>query len=146
MTFNHQSLNAVLDFMIPADHHRGMPGGSKVRIADVLPPDVTEQTLINLAVHLESIVNSHGKELRSLAPQEFWEIINSHRQVTDSVVRELGKWLLMAYYTDPRVRDSIGVGARAPFPNGYVVHDGNLELLEQVFERGPIYRKIANDK
>jgi len=146
MTFNHTSLNAVLDFMIPADHHRGMPGGSKVRIADVLPPDVTEQTLINLALQLESIVISHGRELRFLTPQEFWEIINSRRQVTDSVVRELGKWLLMAYYTNPRVRDSIGVGARAPFPSGYVVHDGNLELLEQVFERGPIYRKIAYDK
>jgi len=139
---NQETLTFILDFMIPADHSRGLPAGSQVRIEDVLPRDFSVQELLDLAASLEQIVLGPGEQLNMIGADQFWQRIHEHRQTTDLAIREIGKWLLMAYYTDPRVRESIGVGARAPFPLGYTVPEGNLDLLEPVFTRGPIYRMV----
>lgn len=140
-----EALNLILDFMIPADHNLGLPAGSQVRIEDVLPLDLGVQELLDLAANLEQVVLGPGEQLNMIDIDQFWQRIYEHRQTTDLAIREIGKWLLMAYYTDPRVRESIGAGARAPFPLGYTVPEGNLELLEPVFTRGPIYRMVDND-
>jgi len=140
-----EALNLILDFMIPADHNLGLPAGSQVRIEDVLPLDLGVQELLDLAANLEQVVLDPGEQLNMIDIDQFWQKIYEHRQTTDLAIREIGKWLLMAYYTDPRVRESIGAGARAPFPFGYTVPEGNLELLEPVFTRGPIYRMVDND-
>jgi hypothetical protein len=142
MTPNQDALNALLDYMIPADETRGLPAGSQAQIERVLPSQVSMESLIDLASKLNDLVNQQSVHLSALGADWFWQLVQSHRQDVDPILQEIGKWLLMAYYTDPRVRDAIGVGARAPFPVGYVVHEGNLDLLEPVFARGPIYRNV----
>jgi hypothetical protein len=39
--------------------------------------------------------------------------------------------------------EAIGLEPRPPFPFGRAVIDGDLSLLEQVYEREPLYRAIA---
>ena len=137
-----ETLNALLDYMIPADETRGLPAGSQVQIERVLPSHVSMETLVNLASKLHNLVNAQSAQLSALGADRFWKLIQSCRHDVDPILQEIGRWLLMAYYTDPRVREAVGVGARAPFPVGYVVHEGNLDLLEPVFARGPIYRSV----
>ncbi|MBW7900595.1 MAG: hypothetical protein H3C26_03915 [Rhodocyclaceae bacterium] len=49
---------------------------------------------------------------------------------------------IQCYHLDPAIRQAFGDDPAAPFPNGRNVPGGNLELLEIVFERGPIFREI----
>ena len=48
--------------------------------------------------------------------------------------------LLRAYYRDPRVHAAYGRRPGAPFPEGYVLIDGDWSLLDKVRDRPPFYR------
>ena len=54
--------------------------------------------------------------------------------------RTLMRHLIHCYYQHPSVQAAIGVEPRPPFPDGYAVPDGDLLLLEPVFERDRLYR------
>jgi hypothetical protein len=139
------ALTKLVDLMIPADRERGLPSGSEVDISRVLPAHLEVEDLEMLAEQFEALISSHGHGLLELTDGTFHEFIQKNRPKIDPILREIGKYLLMSYYTDSLVRDVIGVGARPPFPAGYPVHEGDLSLLESVFERGPIFRKVDNE-
>jgi hypothetical protein len=44
------------------------------------------------------------------------------------------------YYQNDRVLALIGLESRPPFPQGYQLEEGDLTLLEPVYNRGKIYR------
>ena len=50
--------------------------------------------------------------------------------------------LMECYYQNGNVLEAINLGNRAPFPEGYHITEGDLTLLEEVYERGEIYRKV----
>lgn len=50
---------------------------------------------------------------------------------------------IQCYCLDPAVRQAFGDQPEAPFPEGRIVPDGCLELLEVVYQRGPVFREIA---
>ena len=52
----------------------------------------------------------------------------------------LGRAILGAYYRDDRVLQSLGHEARAPFPKGYTVEQGDWSLLEVVKKRPAFWR------
>ena len=139
------ALTKLLDLMIPADRERGLPSGSEVDISRVLPAHLKVEDLGRLAQQVNLLASSQDRNLLDLTDGTFHELILKNRSKIDPILREIGKYLLMSYYTDSLVRDVIGVGARPPFPAGYPVHKGDLSLLESVFERGPIFRKVDNE-
>jgi hypothetical protein len=141
----HESFKKLLDLMIPGDPAQGLPAGSEVDISRALIDDTTVNELTELSLQIEMLLTEHGKSLARLEDAEFQEFIRQHRAAADPLLRTIGRYLLMGYYTDETVRAAIGVGSRAPFPLGYAVHEGNLELLEPVFERGPIFREVHHE-
>ena len=48
--------------------------------------------------------------------------------------------ILGAYYRDDRVLQSLGLEARAPFPQGYVLQQGDWSLLDAVRKRPLLWR------
>ncbi len=48
--------------------------------------------------------------------------------------------IAQCYYRDDRVMASIGMEARAPFPQGFEVPQGDWSMLEKVQRRGKIWR------
>lgn len=48
--------------------------------------------------------------------------------------------VMQCYYRDDRVMQSLGMEARAPFPIGYEVPEGDWSMLEPVQRRGKIWR------
>jgi hypothetical protein len=52
----------------------------------------------------------------------------------------LGRLILAAYYRDDRVLVALGLEARAPFPKGYVVEQGDWSLLDAVRKRPALWR------
>ena len=52
----------------------------------------------------------------------------------------LGRVVLGAYYRDDRVLLSLKHEARAPFPKGYTLEQGDWTLLDAVRQRPPLWR------
>jgi len=48
--------------------------------------------------------------------------------------------VMQCYYRDDRVMQALGMEARAPFPLGYEVPEGDWSMLELVQARGKIWR------
>lgn len=136
-------LDWLADLMIPADDRLGLPSGSGVGLRDLLRASGSDRQLTEHADQVESAAQAHlGKSLEHLSIEEFQAFLKAVRAEIDPHLRAFGAELLKAYYTHPTVRDAIGAGSRAPFPQGFTVYAGNLELLEPVFERGPIFRNV----
>jgi len=52
----------------------------------------------------------------------------------------LGRLILGAYYRDDRVLIALKQDARAPFPKGYSLEQGDWSLLDAVRRRPPLWR------
>ena len=53
----------------------------------------------------------------------------------------LTRVVLQCYYRDDRVLRSLGLELRPPFPQGYVLEQGDWSLLDPVKKRAPSLRR-----
>ena len=127
-------LRRVAGIMIPADDTYGVPGADDSLIfADILASlgrdtgDVVE-ALATLRVAELDAAGAEAVVQRFLAEPT--------RQAA-----ALGRVVLQCYYRDDRVLLSVGHEARAPFPKGNVLEQGDWSLLEPVKARAPFWRR-----
>ncbi len=114
--------------MIPADEARGMPAASDPAIlADI------ERSLGRDLAHIREALGNFDPA----------QDINDWYAQGGVAARTLGRVILAAYYRDDRVLIALGHEARAPFPKGYVVEQGDWSLLEAVKRRPAFWRKDA---
>lgn len=129
-----------------------------VLLGDLLPPDVgiaamnTDQVVAFAAQHART---SQLETLQKIITREctdasFAALDAPAREAVLARIRRkhlkaFADFFLLAlqcYCLDPGVRQAFGDIPGAPFPAGRDVPDGNLELLEAVYERGPIFRVL----
>ena len=119
------TLREAADLMIPADPGHGMPAASDPLI-------------------LADIERSIGRDLalvrQALASFDPTREINAWMNGGGTATRALGRVILAAYYRDDRVLRALGHEARAPFPKGYTVEQGDFFLLDKVRTRAPFWR------
>jgi hypothetical protein len=140
-------LEVMSALMIPADNNRNLPDGSQVNIAEFLKIDgIYEEVCTDLENFSTYLEIETEWSLKGLTQEQFGILVKSHRKVVEPLLKKIGPSLLKAYYTNPVVQLRIGVGNKPPFPDGKTVHEGNLELLEPVFNRGPIFRETRDGK
>lgn len=128
-----RSLGDIAGTMIPADVALGVPGADDPII-------------------LDDIVKSLGRDLplvrAALAAIDFTgldrdrreTLINDYYASGGAAAKALGRVILGAYYRDDRVLQSLGQEARAPFPKGYTLEQGDWSLLDAVRSRRPLWR------
>jgi hypothetical protein len=139
------NLEKLVALMIPADEERGLPDGSKVSVGEFLKLEGNyEQILARLDELGHQITVATGLNFIELTQSQFEVLLKEQKKIIEPVLKQIGPALLKAYYTNPIVQKRIGVGDKPPFPDGKTVYEGNLELLEPVFNRGPIYRSIES--
>jgi hypothetical protein len=139
------NLKKLTSLMIPADDARGLPDGSKVSVEEFLELEgIYEKTLADLEKLRHQLTVATGLNFIELTQNQFDVLLKEQKKIFEPVVKQVGPALLKAYYTNPIVQKGIGVGNKPPFPEGKSVYEGNLELLEPVFNRGPIYRSIES--
>lgn len=138
-----KALEVLTALMIPADSSRNLPSGSQVEASKFLVSDgVYDEALLDLEEVSHYVDSTMGWNLEELTQDQFEVLIKSHRKIMDPLLKKIGPSLLKAYYTNPVVQVQIGVGDKPPFPDGRTVYEGDLELLEPVFNRGPIFREV----
>lgn len=126
-----RTLAATAAALIPADPGLGMPSaGDPLILADIERSigrdlDAVRAVLADLAA----------------APGDAAAIARMDKG--DAAARLFGRLVLGAYYRDDRVLAALGHEARAPFPKGYVLEQGDWSLLAPVKQRAAFWRKDA---
>ena len=135
-------LNELLDIanaMIPENGKLGMPGaGDPAIMADIVKSIGRDLPLIREA--LTAIAAKSDGRFAELDIDRREALINHYYSGGGAPAAMLGRVILGAYYRDDRVLLALGMEARAPFPKGYVVEQGDWSLLETVRHRKPFWR------
>jgi hypothetical protein len=129
------TLGTIAGLMIPADAKLRVPGADDPLIlADIARSVGRDLHLVREA--LKSF--SAGQKTKT-------DINDWYRSGAVPTVT-LGRLVLAAYYRDDRVLLALGHEARAPFPKGYEVEQGDWSLLEAVKHRPAFWRDDRKGK
>ncbi len=132
-------LGKIAGTMVPADTALGMPGADDPLILD----DIVRSLGRDLPLVREALAALSAKSGGAFAAkdQEAREgLINDWYAGGGAPAAALGRVIVSAYYRDDRVLRALGHEARAPFPKGYVLEQGDWSLLDVVRNRPKLWR------
>jgi hypothetical protein len=137
-----RDLRCIAGMMIPASSEFDVPGADDA----VIFADITGTMGRDLAHVREALV-----ELSALARGAFADLDLARREAVIMAFRERGgvaaatlsRVILQCYYRDDRVVRSLGLEARAPFPKGHTLEQGDWSLLDPVRKRPKMWRDAS---
>lgn len=132
-------LGKIAGTMVPEDTALGMPGADDPLILD----DIVRSLGRDLPLVREAIAAIAAKSGGAFAEkdQEAREaLVNDWYAGGGAPAAALGRVIVSAYYRDDRVLRALGHEARAPFPKGYRLEQGDWSLLDVVRGRPQLWR------
>jgi hypothetical protein len=133
------ALRAIAGTMIPADPGRGLPGADDPAIlADIARSIGRDGERVRTA--LAEIAKRANGAFAALDRARREALINEWYAGGAAAATALGRAVLGAYYRDDRVLQAVGHEARAPFPKGHMVEQGDWSLLDPVKRRAAFWR------
>jgi hypothetical protein len=134
-----RDLGEIAGTMIPADAALGVPGADDPVILDDIVRSVGRD-LPRIREALAAIAAKAGGAFARLDHDAREALINDYYKSGGAAAVALGRMIMGAYYRDDRVLLSLKQEARAPFPKGYVLEQGDWSLLDAVRNRPPLWR------
>jgi hypothetical protein len=136
-----ETLRIVADMIVPPSTEYGVPGaGDPLIQADILA------TLGRDAAHVEQaldLATTFADGPLSALDKPARDALSARLQAEGGApVATLARVVLGCYYRDDRVLKSLGQEARAPFPKGYELEQGDWSLLEPVKAMKPFWRQV----
>ncbi len=136
-----RDFRALAGTIIPASMTYGVPGADDERIfSDILRSLERDRDDVRQA--LAQLVRLAGGAFAELDPPRRAEVAAAFRETGGAPLAALVRVVLLCYYRDDRVMQSLGLEPRPPFPKGHVVEQGDWSLLEPVRARPPMYRSV----
>ena len=130
-----QDLRCVAGLMIPASAELAMPGADDdAVIADIVA--TIGRDLVEVRRALAEIAGLAGR-----TPVARDAAVAAWRAAGGVPLATLSRVILQCYYRDDRVVRALGREARAPYPLGNVLEQGDWSLLDPVRARAPIWRR-----
>jgi hypothetical protein len=121
--------------VIPASETFGVPGADDALIfADIV------RSLGRDTADVRTALAALGAGFCALDETRVEAVAGEVLRRDDRVSTALGRAVLQCYYRDDRVLEALGLEARAPYPKGHVVEQGDWSLLDVVRERSPLWR------
>jgi hypothetical protein len=134
-----RDLRDIASTMIPQSSADGMPGADDPAIqADLVR--TLGRDLPRVREAIAAIVPESGGAFPGLDRDRREALINDYYARRSAAAMTLGRVILAAYYRDDRVLVALGQEARAPFPNGHPIEQGDWSLLDPVRRRVPFWR------
>jgi hypothetical protein len=134
-----RNLGDIAGTMIPADATLGVPGADDPAILDDIATSVGRDLPLVREARAAIAAKASGA-FAGIDRDRREALINDYFQGGSAAARALGRVVLGAYYRDDRVLLSLKHEARAPFPKGYTLEQGDWSLLDAVRSRSPLWR------
>ncbi|MCX7365435.1 MAG: hypothetical protein NTV97_26885 [Alphaproteobacteria bacterium] len=134
-----RDLADIAGTMVPASTELGMPGADDPAIlADIVKSLGRDLARVREAVRAIGALADGA--LGAMHQDKREALINDCFANGGAAAAALGRVVLGAYYRDDRVLLALGMEARAPFPKGYALEQGDWSLLDAVRNRPPLWR------
>jgi hypothetical protein len=134
-----RDLGDIAGAMIPESRDFGVPGADDPAIlADIVRSVGRDLALVREA--LAAIAAKSAGAFAGLDGDRREVLINDYYAGGGAAAAALGRLIVGAYYRDDRVLLALGLEARAPFPKGYTLEQGDWSLLDAVRKRAPFWR------
>lgn len=133
-------LRTVAGMIIPASTEYKVPGADDAAVqADILKTLGRDTAPVVAA--LDHLARLAGKPLADLDSARRDKVAREFRATGGAAAATLIRVVLQCYYRDDRVLRSLGLELRAPFPQGYVLEQGDWSLLDPVKARPSTLRQ-----
>jgi len=134
---------SVLDVLIPASEDGALPAAGEIGLGETICQRAEE-----LLPVLSEALDALEERVAALEVENFDSLPAAEkRPLLEAVAAEHPAFLpallfqtFSNYYQDSRVLRGLGLEARPPYPLGYDLEAGDLDLLEPVRRRGTLYR------
>lgn len=130
------TLRVAAGTMIPADPALGMPGADDPAIL----ADIVKAVGRDLPLVRKALAEIAAGSFAGLDRDKREVLINDLYKSGSAPMVALGRVILGAYYRDDRVLLALKQEARAPFPKGYTLEQGDWTLLDTVRKRPALWR------
>ena len=130
------ALGEIAGTMVPADAGFSVPGADDPAIL----ADIAKSVGRDLPLVRQALTEITAKGFTGLDRDQREALINDFYKSGGAAAAALGRVILSAYYRDDRVLLSLKHEARAPFPKGYTLEQGDWSLLDTVRKRPPLWR------
>ncbi|HEY2618042.1 MAG TPA: hypothetical protein VGI78_11925 [Acetobacteraceae bacterium] len=135
-------LRCLAGMIIPRSEKYGVPGADDDAIfADIVNSIGRDRNDVHAA--LATLRELAGGPFAALDAARRGEVAAKLRADGGAPVRVLTRIVLLCYYRDDRVMLSLGLEARAPFPKGHELEQGDWSLLDPVRARAPFWRPAS---
>jgi hypothetical protein len=130
-----RKLHRVAAIMIPPSEAFAVPGADDPAIfADIV------RSLGRDTAAVRTALAALGNDFTDLDNAVADAATNAVLARDDKLSTALGRVVLQCYYRDDRVLEALGLEARAPFPKGHVLEQGDWSLLDAVRSRPALWR------
>lgn len=134
-----RDLHRIAGLMIPASQAFGVPGADDAVIfADIMRSLGRDTADVRAALAALSVLA--GGAFADLDAATAEAVANTMLARGDRAAVTLGRVVLQCYYRDDRVLAALGLEARAPFPLGHRLEQGDWSLLDVVRDRPRLWR------
>jgi hypothetical protein len=130
-----RKLHRVAGIMIPASEAFGVPGADDPAIFIDIVRSLGRDT-----ADVRTALAALGDQFADLDDAGAEAAANVVLGRDDPIAAVLGRVVLQCYYRDDRVLEALGLEARAPFPKGHVLEQGDWSLLDAVHARPKLWR------
>ena len=136
-----RDLRALAGMIIPSSTVYDVPGADDEKIFDDILRNL-ERDRDDIGRALSHLAAIGGGAFADLEPEHRADVTKAFREVGGAPLAALVRVVLLCYYRDDRVMQSLGLEPRPPFPKGHVVEQGDWSLLDPVRARPPMYRSV----
>jgi len=135
-------LRCLAGMIVPASTRYGVPGADDAAIF----ADIANSIGRDAGGVLEALATLRrlaGGPVAALDEARRHDVATQLRGEGGPRLAVLTRIVLLCYYRDDRVMASLGLEARAPFPKGHEIEQGDWSLLDAVRARKPFWRPVG---
>jgi len=135
------AFSILLDTIIPPNLEIGIKGGSSIDLEEIL--GTKEYTIITdkfSSLIIETANENHIRDLELLSIENLQKIIQKTKIKNFRFFNYIASLITEFYYLNRENRQALNLKTLPPFPEGNIIDDIDLTILEPVFNRGKIYR------
>ncbi len=139
-----QLLAGVLDAIIPPGEGDDLPGAGELGLGEALQrkaPELVPLLVEGLGALEREMANRQVADFGGLAESDKRSMLEGLGSQQPAFLPALLFQVYTTYYQHPRVLAALGLEARPPYPLGYELEGGDLDLLDPVRKRPPLYRR-----